>query len=621
MSSKESRAGKARRHNKRTSSSEGQASIPDLGKHAPVGLVILDRKGQINTMNLIAVDMFGKSTQELLHQPFTSFLAPEFDNVWQRCLSEVMRDDRPKACELMLLNGGSPPQFPVRAECRHVPGDAEAPLRVALVDLSAPLISGYPLPESLELYRSIFENVTDIYYRTDADGRLVMISPSCLALTGYSRKELIGHHVTDFYADPEERDALLRELQKNGRVNDYEVILVHRDGSHRAASATSHLLLDEEGKPAGVEGVLRDVTARKQTQERLALSEERYRLLFEQAADYVLVLEDDDDRPPIIVDANQAALERHGYTADELVGKPITFLAQMTKKTVLERLQQLRAGKRIVFESEHKCKDGSSFPAEVIARQAQVGDRVITFAVERDISKRKENERLQASLLIENRKLIRRMVEIQEEERRLLARELHDELGQLLTVINARAEYITRHAANEELKSAATDIKRATQALFDTSEATRMGLRPSSLDSLGLSAALSELADYWKKGNMDCQLHIEGKLDALDDLHAISIYRIVQEGLTNAHRHGEASHVMVTIRCVPPKGGKEGVVTATISDNGKGLHVPTMHRGMGIIGMRERVIALGGNFHFTGIPGDGVRIEMALPLDKKEKGR
>lgn len=621
MGGKESGPEEAGQNRKRSVSGEVQAEFPHFGEYAPVGLVVLDRKCHIHKVNHLAMDMLGEKPQRLLDRPFGAFIVPEFGETWQRCVSEVMRNNERKACELMLRNGGDSSLL-VRADCRHVPDDGETPLRVALVDLSVPLISGRHLYESLNLYRSIFENISDIYYRTDADGRIDLISPSCLPQTGYSREELIGRPVTDFYADPAERDGLIEQLQRNGRVNDYEVVLVHRDGSHRIASATSRLLYGKDGKPAGVEGILRDVTARKQTQEKLALSEKRYRLLFEQAADYVLVLEPNGDDPPVIIEANQAALDKHGYTAEELIGQPITFLdAAVSKETVVDRLHRLKSGERLVFESVHKCKNGSFFQAEVVARQALVGERAIIFTVERDISVRKENERMQASLLEENRKLVRRQMEVQEEEKRLLARELHDELGQLLTVINARTEYILRHAENQELISASTDILNATQMLFDACDATRMGLRPASLDALGLSTALGELTHQWKKGGMDCSLRIEGNPDSLDDMHAISIYRIVQEGLTNAHRHGKASHVEVNIRHVPPRDNKEGLVMIEISDNGKGLHVPTMHRGMGIIGMRERVVALGGNFHFTGIPGDGVRIEATLPLGKKEKDK
>ena len=99
-------------------------------------------------------------------------------------------------------------------------------------------------------YRTLFENIVDIYYRTDLDGRLQLISPSCLTQTGYTPEEVIGRPVTDFYADPAQREALLGALHEKETVNDFEVKLVAKDGSIRYASVTSHLIRDREnGQP------------------------------------------------------------------------------------------------------------------------------------------------------------------------------------------------------------------------------------------------------------------------------------------------------------------------------------------------------------------------------------
>ena len=608
------------------------------------------------------------------------------------------------------------------------------------------------------MYRALFENMLDVYYRTDIDGHIEVISPSCLPQTGYSQEELIGRKTTEFYADPVQRDALLNELAKRGRVNDFDITLVHKNGTTRVASVTSHLVPGKDGRPSGVEGILRDVTARKHAEnqllnlnarlestsdllqeiiasipvaifwkdrdsrflgcnqrfaldagysspeemigktdadmvwkdqaslyraddaavmasgtpkldyeepkagrdgtthwlrtskvplrdrdkqvigvlgifeditgrkladERLRLSEKRYRVLFEQATDYVLVLAEDGENHPIIIDANQAAFEKHGYTADELIGKPISFLdVGVSRDQVLERLRLLRTGKVAHFESEHRCKDGSTFWAEVTARLVNAGAKNMIYTVERDITGRKEAEKAQDSLLRENRKLVRQLMQVQEEERRLLARDLHDELGQLLTGIDARAEYIARHAQDSYLRTMAAEILRDTRASFDASHATILRLRPGSLDTLGITAALTELTGQWSKQiGIDCSLRIDGKIDHLDDIHAITIYRLVQEGLTNAHRHSQANRVNVSIRKIPAHAVRRGQVHIEINDNGKGIQTQNPTRGMGIIGMRERVYALGGTFLLSNMPGDGVRIEAVLPLDPVEEGR
>jgi len=202
----------------------------------------------------------------------------------------------------------------------------------------------------------------------------------------------------------------------------------------------------------------------------------------------------------------------------------------------------------------------------------------------------------------------------------MLARELHDELGQLLTSINVRAEYIARHAGDAEISAKAKDVVRDTRASFDAEHRMLLKLRPSTLDALGLAAALTELKGQWKKQTgADCSLHIKGEIDHLDEAHTIAIYRLVQEALTNARRHGKATHVDIVVQHIPPRAGREGKMLVEISDNGKGLRVQHIHKGMGIIGMRERIHTLGGTFLLTDMPRDGVRIEAELPVEDGAK--
>jgi PAS domain S-box-containing protein len=126
------------------------------------------------------------------------------------------------------------------------------------------------LRESEQRYRSVIQNMQDIYYRTDAGGRLVMFSPSVLKVLGYdSMDEILGHTAEDFYAVPAERQQLLEKLRAEGAVNDYEVTLLRRDGSPLLVATSSTFYRDVEGKILGVEGIFRDITERKQAEETL----------------------------------------------------------------------------------------------------------------------------------------------------------------------------------------------------------------------------------------------------------------------------------------------------------------------------------------------------------------
>ncbi|HXH72463.1 MAG TPA: PAS domain-containing sensor histidine kinase [Mariprofundaceae bacterium] len=345
------------------------------------------------------------------------------------------------------------------------------------------------LRHSRQQNQALFDRMLDVYYQSDMDGNIRTVSPSCLSQTGYRPEEVIGRSTTDFYVDPSRRDELIQLLYRDGKVNDFTIEMIHKDGTLRFASLTCWLTLDENQQPVGIEGILRNVTERKR------------------------------------------------------------------------------------IESE------------------------------------------QQRLLEENRKLMRQLMQVQEQERRLLALALHDELGQLLTSIDANASYISKHSDNADIRATAEEILRDTQASFRASHDVLMRLRPGTLDTLGLAAALQELAGHWdKKQNLHCSLTINGEIDRLDEKQAIAVYRLVQEGLTNAYRHGKAGCVKVVVALLQRLGRKE-VVQVEIADDGKGSHVETQATGMGIIGMRERVHALGGTFMLTNLPADGVRIEAVIPLE------
>jgi diguanylate cyclase (GGDEF)-like protein/PAS domain S-box-containing protein len=138
------------------------------------------------------------------------------------------------------------------------------------------------LCESESKYRSVVEHITDVFYRTNADGLLDMVSPSGVALLGYeSMEDMLGKPNESFWMHPEQRGDLLTRLNEQGEVRDYEVVLKRRDGSPVQVSTSSRLIIDESGNPLGVEGTFRDITERKQSDMSLRESREKFRIMFE----------------------------------------------------------------------------------------------------------------------------------------------------------------------------------------------------------------------------------------------------------------------------------------------------------------------------------------------------
>ncbi len=221
-----------------------------------------------------------------------------------------------------------------------------------------------------------------------------------------------------------------------------------------------------------------------------------------------------------------------------------------------------------------------------------------------------------AEALTENRRLSQRYVQVQEQERRFLARELHDELGQSLNAIKVDAVNI-RDAAPDS-----PEVRRSAQAIIDVSskvyEVVRTllrQLRPVALDELGLASAVQYSVDEWQRRHkaVQCSLSTEGDLDNLREDVNITAYRFVQECLTNVARHANAGRVNVLLRR-SEFAGDESRLEMVVEDNGRGVDPAVPRTGLGLIGLRERVEALGGRFEIEGKPGAGMRVFAAIPL-------
>lgn len=141
--------------------------------------------------------------------------------------------------------------------------------------------------QNAEKYRAIFNSFLDLYYRSDVHGHILELSPSVKKLSGYDPEELIGKTVDMVYADIESRNKMVKLLQQKGVVNDFENLLIHKDGRHIPVSITSHLIFDDAGKPSYIEGTIRDITERKRAEQIVKESEERWQFALEGSGDGV----------------------------------------------------------------------------------------------------------------------------------------------------------------------------------------------------------------------------------------------------------------------------------------------------------------------------------------------
>lgn len=217
------------------------------------------------------------------------------------------------------------------------------------------------------------------------------------------------------------------------------------------------------------------------------------------------------------------------------------------------------------------------------------------------------------------------IINAQEQERKRIARELHDETSQMLTSLLISLAVLEESVTTLETRERIADTRRLAHQTLRAIRNLSIDLRPSALDDLGLLPALRwYLKEYQKKCAIEVEFNESGFLGRLPAEMETVLYRIVQEALTNTARHSNASKVVITMRA------DAEAVYATISDNGQGFDVEAIQaihtssdpeQGLGLVGMNERAVLLDGTLHILSSPGHGTTVEACIPLPSEQQGQ
>ncbi len=247
------------------------------------------------------------------------------------------------------------------------------------------------LRESENKYRKIFESIQDVFYQIDASGKILEISPSIIRYSGYLREELIGRQAEELYYDPADRETLLKIIAEKGDVFDFDVRLKSKTNEIKWTSINAKFFFDAEGKPAGVEGSLRDITQRRQSEENLKSSETKFRAIFQNSVDAIGVALRGE-----LIFVNPAFVTIFGYNDEnEFISKPILDLIALTQRPKITEYIRLRTTNQPApanYETQGLRKDGSGFDMEVNVSLYELGGDLFTLFILRDITEKKQAE-------------------------------------------------------------------------------------------------------------------------------------------------------------------------------------------------------------------------------------
>ena len=256
--------------------------------------------------------------------------------------------------------------------------------------------------------------------------------------------------------------------------------------------------------------------------------------------------------------------------------------------------------------------DGEEFPIEASISQTGQGMERFYTVILRDITVRKRYEDELKRQQQELRELSARVLEAREEEKTRIARELHDELGQLLTALKMDMSWLRERMADGEAARKAAEMSAMLDQTVSATRRISADLRPLMLDDLGLADAANWLVeDFAKRSGIECRIQLpeDGGLEHVSKPVATAVYRAVQESLTNIARHASAKRAWVLLAV------DDGAVQVEVEDDGRGISPQDLAkaRSLGLKGMRERITYLGGSLDIAPAPRGGTRLRLRVP--------
>jgi len=463
--------------------------------------------------------------------------------------------------------------------------------------------------ESEDRYRDLVEHSTDLICTHDLEGRLLSVNELPAKLLGYSREELLNKPMRDFLL-PDARaqfDQSLLDIQKHGFVKGLMVVLT-KTGERRIWEYHNTLRTDGVTAPV-VRGIAHDITDQRRVEKALRLSEEKFSKAFRCSPTILWISTLQEGR---VLEVNEA-FERHsGYTRDEIVGHTKLELGLWFDLRERETLTDIvrRQGNARDQEVRFRTKSGQVVVILLSVESVELHGQQCLLTVGQDITERKRAEE-------ELRHLSGQLLRLQDEERRRIARDLHDSTGQDLVALatmlgQLRASIPSREQKSRKLLSECKAL--ADQCIREVRTLSYL-LHPPILDEAGLADAIRDyVKGFTKRSGIQVELELSPRLGRMTRDVELALFRVVQESLTNIHRHSGSPQAKIRIDC-------NSNLTLEISDLGQGASASATggkeeHRldvGVGIPSMQERVKLIGGRLHVD-FGADGTTVHVTIPL-------
>jgi PAS domain S-box-containing protein len=637
---------------------ESEERYRELIENANDVVFTVDMAGNFTSLNRAGEQISGYDRDELTHMNMAQVLTADSLQRAQSMIRQKLHDNQPTIYELELIarDGHT---VPIELSSRLIFHDG-APVGVQGIarDITERKRAAAALEESEARYRGLFENASDIVYTHDLKGNFTSVNSAAERILGYTREEVLSRRIADVVAPDHverARQMIGRKLVE-GTSTTYELDSMTKNGRRVLLEVNSQLIY-AQGEPIGVQGIARDITERHRAEQELrsreqkqaaiaelgqtALARTELPAVFDDAvlcvtrtlgADFCTVTE--------LLPGGQALIACAGFgwksglmgraTVESGLGSQAGFALLSGGPVLADDLEQESRFKIPKVLKEHGARSGVSV---IIHGSGEPFGALSAFACKRHtftqtdihflqsvanvLAAAIERKRLEDERSRHGTELATRVLQAQEEERKRIARELHDETAQSLSMLLTNLDLLEPHIPdeNEPLRSGFTRVGALAKRTLDETRALSHDLRPTILDDAGLVAALQWIAvEHERAYGSFVRIHAETRhAERLPSEVEVALFRIAQEALTNSGKYAHARRINVSLTF------PSDAARLVVKDNGDGfdpdrISGPTRKGRLGLYGMRERAALLGGTISVHSARGKGTEVCVELPL-------
>ena len=451
---------------------------------------------------------------------------------------------------------------------------------------------------------------------TDSDGIVIAANPAFCNLFDKTEAEIINQYFYILY-HPNIQPDIIKEYKSDIRTNKIKPHLERSTvlwNGRKVWFEFSNSLIRSTSNIPLVLSIVRDVSDRKENELGLIKSERQYRTLFDNTSDSMFVCYLNYGKTlSSFIEVNEKACQILNYSMNELLQQNSLHLIFDNKEDeILRFIDRLNSDKSIIFNATLSGKNGEKIPVEINSRLFDFNNRPAILFISRNIAERQAFEEKIKQRTDQLRNLASKLQSIREEERKMISREIHDELGQMLTVLKIQISLLSNKVNdNDVIQNKFKSIEKLIDNSIESVQKISSKLRPGLLDELGLIPAIEwQAQDFMDKTGIDCECNLPKEELYLDQEKSTALFRIFQESIINTARHANASKLIIHLREI------NNELVLEIKDNGKGITSNQISdpKSLGLLGMKERALILGGSVEIKSSMNNGTIVKAVIPF-------